>query len=343
MGLAHPATPRASARDLAEGPESTGKHSTLFHRPTCERRGRRPKASLDELLTRAISSTRGSSDAQQRILEKLGDLRTRFEEGRLRVAVIGQFKRGKSTLLNALLGAPVLPTGVTPVTAIPTFIEASNSAWAMVEFNSGKEPIVTSTAHEIPAVLERHISEAQNPHNQLDVERVAIGVRSDFLDEGIVLVDTPGVGSTFLHNTLTAEAVLTECDAALFVLSADPPITETEVSYLDKVRKLIPKIFFILNKADLLDANEKSVAQRFLADVLAERYPTDPPDRIFALLSQAGPSRKADERHGRAGVERFVASRKRSRRRTGARKTRDPSRHGTAALDFACRRIAFSM
>jgi GTP-binding protein EngB required for normal cell division len=222
------------------------------------------------------------------MLERLGELRARFEEGRLRVAVIGQFKRGKSSLLNALLGAPVLPTGVTPVTAIPTFIEASDSAWARIEFNSGKEPIVTSTAHEIPAVLERHISEAQNPHNRLDVEKVAVGVRSDFLDEGIVLVDTPGVGSTFLHNTLTAEAALTECDAALFVLSADPPITETEVSYLDKVRKLIPKIFFILNKADLLDVNEKSVAQRFLADVLAARYPTDPADRIFALSAKQG-------------------------------------------------------
>ena len=60
-----------------------------------------------------------------------------------------------------------------------------------------------------------------------------------------MLVDTPGVGSTFLHNTLDAGAVLAECDAALFVLSADPPITETEVTYLDKVRNLIPKIFFI--------------------------------------------------------------------------------------------------
>jgi GTP-binding protein EngB required for normal cell division len=251
-------------------------------------RERTPGASLDEVLARAISSTRGSSDAQGRIIEKLGDLRTRFEEGRLRVAVIGQFKRGKSTLLNALLGTPVLPTGVTPVTAIPTFIEASDSAWAKIEFNSGKEPIVTSTASEIPGVLKRHISEAHNPHNRLDVESVAIGVRSDFLDEGIVLVDTPGVGSTFLHNTLTAEAVLTECDAALFVLSADPPITETEVSYLDKVRTLIPKIFFVLNKADLLDADEKSDAERFLSDVLAERCPTDTPDRIFVLSAKQG-------------------------------------------------------
>ncbi len=150
IGCAHPASQGRALAIWPKGRNRPGKHSTLFQRPTGERHGRAPKASLDELLTRAISSTRGSSDAQQQILERLGDLRTRFEEGRLRVAVIGQFKRGKSTLLNALLGAPVLPTGVTPVTAIPTFIEASNSAWARIEFNSGKEPIVTSTAHEIP-------------------------------------------------------------------------------------------------------------------------------------------------------------------------------------------------
>jgi GTP-binding protein EngB required for normal cell division len=279
---------RVSADDLAEDADSKVNNSTPIQPPVFKPRGRAPKASLDELLARAISSTQGSSEAQLRILEKLGDLGTRFEEGRLRVAVIGQFKRGKSTLLNALLGAPLLPTGVTPVTAIPTFIEASDSAWARIEFTGGKEPIVTSTAQDIPRVLERHISEAQNPHNRLDVESAAIGIRSDYLDEGIVLVDTPGVGSTFLHNTLAAEAVLAECDAALFVLSADPPITETEVTYLDKVQNLIPKIFFILNKADLLDANEKSATERFLADVLAERYPTNPPDRIFALSAKQG-------------------------------------------------------
>jgi Dynamin family len=105
--------PTTSARDPADGPEATSNNSGPFQPPVCEPGGRGPEASLDQLLARAISSTRGSSDAQRQILERLGDLRTRFEEGRLRVAVIGQFKRGKSTLLNALLGAPVLPTGVT--------------------------------------------------------------------------------------------------------------------------------------------------------------------------------------------------------------------------------------
>src|SRR5271170_7007300 len=76
---------RVSAGDLAEDGESTVNNSTPFQPPVCEARERAPKASLDELLARAISSTRGSSEAQQRIVEKLGDLGTRFEEGRLRV------------------------------------------------------------------------------------------------------------------------------------------------------------------------------------------------------------------------------------------------------------------
>ena len=243
-------------------------------------------ASLSELLTRAISSVPHPSEAQRGILDRLDALRSRFDEGLLRVAVLGQFKRGKSTLLNALLGARVLPTGVTPVTALSTFISAGDSTRLTIAFKGGEKPTVTAVASDVPGVLERYVSESQNPRNRLGVASVAVEVRSDFLDAGIALIDTPGVGSTLLHNTRAAEAALSECDAALFVLSADPPITEAEVNYLDKVRKLIPSVFFVLNKVDLLDAAEKDIAERFLAGVLAERRPSEPPDRIFALSAK---------------------------------------------------------
>jgi len=245
-------------------------------------------ASLSELLTRAVSSVQRPSEAQRGILDRLSALRSRFEEGLLRVAALGQFKRGKSTLLNALLGARVLPTGVTPVTALSTFISAGDSTRLTIAFKGGEKPTVTAVASEVPGALERYVSETQNPRNRLGVESVAVEVRSDFLDQGIALIDTPGVGSTFLHNTRAAEAALSECDAALFVLSADPPITEAEAAYLDKARKLIPSVFFVLNKVDLLDAAEKVAAERFLADVLAERRPSGPPDRIFALSAKQG-------------------------------------------------------
>ena len=241
--------------------------------------------SLDALLARAATSVRNVNPAQREILERLQRLKTRLEEGLLRVAVLGQFKRGKSTLVNALLGTSVLPTGITPVTAIPTYIRAAAQTSARVSFAGDKEPFVCSTPEEIPRVLERYVSETENPHNRLKVERVEIGVHSELLNQGIMLVDTPGIGSTFLHNTKTAEAALSECDAAIFVVSADPPITEVEVNYLDKVRGLLPKIFFALNKVDLLDARERDVSLRFLADVLVQQ-PSALPDRIFCVSAR---------------------------------------------------------
>ncbi len=250
---------------------------------------------LNALLIRALSSVPTPTPAQQEILGRLNLLRTRLDQGLLRVAVLGQFKRGKSTLLNALLGAPVLPTGVTPVTAIPTFIKAGPRATARITFQDGKEPFLTTIEGEIPGVLERYISEVKNPHNRLNVESVEIEVPSEFLDQGIILIDTPGVGSTFVHNTRTAEAVLVECDTAVFVVSPDPPITEVEVTYLRKVRELIPKLFFALNKVDLLDIQERGISERFLSDVLKEQASIPQPLRMFSISAKQGLQAKLDK------------------------------------------------
>lgn len=251
-------------------------------------------SSLNILLARAASSVPYPTAAQRKILERLKKLQARLDEDVLRVAVLGQFKRGKSTLLNAFLGVPVMPTGIIPVTAIPTFITAGAQTGARITFKGSKEPLLTSVEAEIPSILERYISEAQNPHNRLDVETVDLEVPSEFLDHGIMLIDTPGVGSTFHHNTQAAEAVLTECDVGVFVLSADPPITEVEVDYLGKVQDLIPKIFFALNKIDLLDSRERIIAERFLANVLKDQPGITQPVRIFCVSAKRGLQAKQD-------------------------------------------------
>jgi GTP-binding protein EngB required for normal cell division len=221
-------------------------------------------ASLDTLLARATSSVPHPTAAQQELLVRLSRLRTRLDEGLLRVAVVGQFKRGKSTLLNALLGVPLLPTGVTPVTAIPTFIKVGPKTTARITFKGGKEPLLISAEAEIPTVLKEHISEVENPRNQIGVESVELEVRSEFLDQGIVLVDTPGV-------------------------------TEAEVRYLGKVQELIPKIFFALNKIDLLDFRERGIAEHFLSTVLKEQPAIAQPVRIFCVSARQGLQAKRDK------------------------------------------------
>ncbi|MGB8871216.1 MAG: dynamin family protein [Rhodomicrobium sp.] len=255
-----------------------------------------PKATpaLRTLLVQAASSIPDPSPAQKEIIAKLNALQERLDEGLLRVAVLGQFKRGKSTLLNALLGTPLLPAGVVPITAIPTFIREGAEPKARISFGDGKAPLLLSGENDIKHALEQHISEARNPHNRLHVEKVDIGFPSEFLSRGILAIDTPGVGSTIHHNTQAAEAVLGECDTALFVLSADPPITEAEAGYLRQVQKLIPKLFFILNKKDLLDAHERSLAEGFLADVLKRQPGLPQPVRIFCVSGKQGLKAKQD-------------------------------------------------
>ncbi len=238
-------------------------------------------SSLAVLIAKAEASLPDPTTTQGEILAKLKGVETRIEEGRLRVAVLGQFKRGKSTLLNALLGIPLLPTGITPITAIPTFIRTANSPSIRVEFDDTREPFHSLDEFDFPNILARYVSEAENPANRAKVLRVEIAVDSASLD-------TPGVGSTFVHNTRTAKAVLNDCDVGVFVVSADPPITEVELGYLDSVRSLIPKIFFVLNKVDLLDDEERPVAKAFLAKVLAENLGSQTPKRIFAVSAKQG-------------------------------------------------------
>lgn len=193
---------------------------------------------------------------------RLQELHGRLSAGRFHLAVLGQFKRGKSTLLNALLGEPLLPTAVIPVTAVPTLIAHGPALCAQIVFQDGRAADVP------PAELARYVSETDNPHNRLGVARVEVRCPARLLAQGVVLIDTPGVGSTLAHNTAATLDFLPEVDAALFLLSADPPITAAELEFLQAVRQRVKRLFFLLNKVDHLTAAEQALALAFAADTL---------------------------------------------------------------------------
>ncbi|OQZ04544.1 MAG: hypothetical protein B6D34_03110 [Candidatus Brocadia sp. UTAMX1] len=97
-----------------------------------------------------------------------------------------------------------------------------------------------------------------------------IGYPSPFLEKGILLVDTPGVGSTFLHNTETTYEFLDHLDAALFLMSADVPVSQVEKELLDTIKGSTRKIFFVLNKIDNFIAKEIEEIAAFNKQVLEE-------------------------------------------------------------------------
>lgn len=227
-------------------------------------------------------------DGKSTLLVRLSTLKERLQHERLQVAVLGQFKRGKSTFINALLGVPLLPTGVIPLTAIATFISWSPHPAVLVTFK-GATPATEHAirdVEDIRDVLFRFVAEEANPENRLGVERVDLLYPADILADGVVIIDTPGIGSTLRHNTETALQILPECDAAFFVVSADPPITEAELEYLNRLKSKLRRVFFVLNKADYLRGEERDSVVTFLRKVLADKLLWAPDGRVFTISAR---------------------------------------------------------
>ena len=166
----------------------------------------------------------------------------------------------------------MLPIAVVPLTAVPIFISWASEPLIRIGFLDGREPEQFGAAEPdaIRNFLFQFVAEEANPKNRLGITRVDLFYPAPVLADGTVLIDTAGVGSTFHHNTEAAFQVIPECDAVLFVASADPPITQTELDYLRRFEAKTERIFFILNKIDYIGAAERKSVAQFLRKVLEE-------------------------------------------------------------------------
>jgi GTP-binding protein EngB required for normal cell division len=265
--------------------------STIAPPPnTCGSRETNQAGVLAATLKRAEALLEAALEPGSPLIARLRLLDSRLANEHLQVAVVGQFKRGKSTFINALLGDNVLPTGVIPLTAVATFIAWGEEPLVVVHFRdqAPREEFALESADGIREILFRFVSEKANPENRLGVGRVDLFYPSDILAGGTVIIDTPGFGSTMRHNTEAALQVLPECDAAFFVVSADPPITEVEVEYLHRLKPKAARIFFILNKVDYLRQDEKDIMVDFMRNVLTEKHLLEPDGRVFGVSARKG-------------------------------------------------------
>jgi hypothetical protein len=105
---------------------------------------------------------------------------------------------------------------------------------------------------------------------------VRIGLPAPLLADGLVLIDTPGIGSAARHNSEAALAALPQCDAALVVLSPDPPVTEVEIAYLEEVQRHAALILPVLNKIDLVEGSDRTASIAYLAGVLDQLGISEP-------------------------------------------------------------------
>lgn len=245
---------------------------------------------LISLLDKGVSLVSGLGPDFEHEAKKLSGLKDRLMDGRFHLAVLGQFKRGKSTLLNALISEPILPVSVIPLTAVPTFIHFGAASMIRVHYGDNRSVEEFSGASTIDrtAFLVKYVTEEGNPKNRLGITEVEVVLPASILSKGVVLIDTPGIGSTYRHNTQVALNFLQQCDAALFLISADPPITDVELDFLRQVRQKVPRLFFVLNKIDYLNAEECDQALSFFRKILEEHLEVEEGIPIFCISSRRG-------------------------------------------------------
>ncbi|HNS90939.1 MAG TPA: dynamin family protein [Deltaproteobacteria bacterium] len=185
------------------------------------------------------------------------------------VAILGQFKAGKSSFINSLTGRDILPVGVIPVTTVVTRLSYGEPERATVVFLDG-----TRTEVGIEALGE-YISEARNPSNEKQVSMVDIELPSLSRYPGLRLVDTPGLGSVFTYHKEVSENWLPEVGAAILAISADRPLSENDLDLIEDLSHHTPRIVILLTKADLLTPDQQAEVEQFFRKTLKKKLDRD--------------------------------------------------------------------
>lgn len=239
----------------------------------------RNKFELAEIL-RSVSALlpREEHDRHQRIR----DLQARLAEDRFNLVVVGRFSRGKTSLMNAVLGSDRLPTGIVPLTSVITTVTYGSKEQVVLEYQDrGLRSQIALTA------LPDYITQAGNPGNAKKIKVAEVHLPAEILRRGFFFVDTPGLGSPILENTRTTENFLPEADAFLLVTGYESPLSEDEARFLRGVSHSARRVFLVLNKQDTVDAKEREEAISYVQDQLRSLFGQDIPS-VFPISARDG-------------------------------------------------------
>lgn len=222
--------------------------------PTSTRRYDLLRSETLALFPQVIGAARhtGRNETERRLIAA----RDRLVEGKLTVLVCGEFKRGKSSLINALLGERnLLPVNEHAATSIVTTIRYGTRERILVHIDrpGRKTEILERKRSSLPSYL----THTGNPGNTIGVRLVEIEIPCELLVSGLTLVDTPGVGGVYAAHTAATLEILPEADAVIFVTDAVMPLTESEMRFVRQAAETASllddedALLFVLTKIDI--------------------------------------------------------------------------------------------
>jgi GTP-binding protein EngB required for normal cell division len=197
------------------------------------------------------------------------------------VAILGQFKAGKSSFINSLIGKSILPVGVTPVTTVITRLQYGANERAVVKFFDGRMSEIGMND------IGSFTSESENPSNQKDVETVDIELPSLKNYAGLRLVDTPGLGSVFKYHMAASENWLPHVGTAILAISSDRPLSDNDVQLIWELTQHTPNIVLLLTKADLLSPEQQVEVIQFFERTIQRELNRPLPIYIYSTRVNA--------------------------------------------------------
>ncbi len=211
--------------------------------------------------------------SRHRLVEFRGRLEAitaRLEDSNFEVAFFGRVSSGKSSLLNALLGRDILPVGINPVTAVPTKLRSGPNARAVITFVDGH-------SEKVPLdQIVLFVTEQGNPGNTRNVVKAVAEIPSPGLTPGIVLVDTPGLGSLATRGTVETLAYLPSADLGVLLIDAGGTLSDEDIGTLRRLYEAGIPSLVLLSKVDLLQPDDMESALAYIGEQLKQQLGIKP-------------------------------------------------------------------
>lgn len=219
------------------------------------------------------------SEQKAQLQTELKKIQDRQNEKALNMAVIGEFSSGKSSFINALLRENLLEADAIQGTTVASTLIGYSPERMFCTYGRGGKGKQTRSVENAAALAKLLAAYTSGDRKDENAQHLEVGYPSDFLQQGIRIIDTPGTNSLEQwHEDVTKEAIREQADACIILTSAEKPFPESFCRFLeDNLEDVLQTCVFVVTKIDLVPPKQQARQLEYIRKVLKEKLSVHDP------------------------------------------------------------------